>query len=197
MAVKTIGTVPLSCCRAATATELNAKMASGFTASSSPAKCRFCSGSPAVQRSSICRLPPTLQPNSSSRLRNAATQPFVSASPATPISTPIRRTPSRCCARAESGHPATPQPRNAMNSGRLMGLPKAKDQRSKYSRSGPCIAAKAARRCPLWVVSSTNRRNTFESWQMRRYANGGACTDMVHAETEGRAVGARTGGIGQ
>src|SRR6516225_10756324 len=25
---------------------------------------------------------------------------------------------------------------------------------------------------------------------MRRYANGGACTDMVHAETEGRAVGA-------
>src|SRR5215467_5574881 len=31
--------------------------------------------------------------------------------------------------------------------------PKAKDLELKYSRSGPCIAAKAARLCPLWVRS--------------------------------------------
>src|SRR5262245_58976738 len=35
----------------------------------------------------------------------------------------------------------------------------------------------------LFSVISTDRRYTFESCQMRRYAHG--CTDLVHAEAEG------------
>src|SRR5215831_8678718 len=136
MAVKTIGTVPLSCCRAATATELKAKIASGLTASSSPAKRRFRSGSPAVQRSSICKLSPALQPSSSSRLRNVAIQPFVSASSATPINTPIRRTPSRCCARAVSGHAAAP-PSSVMNARRFIFAVIRSPRRRGRGRSAP------------------------------------------------------------
>ena len=41
-------------------------------------------------------------------------------------------------------------------------------------------------------ADSTDRRNTlrFQSDTMERYAYGGACTDMVHAEAEGRTLGA-------
>src|SRR5438105_4826146 len=44
--------------------------------------------------------------------------------------------------------------------------------------------------CLLWVAGSTDRRNTFSSCQMRRYAYGGDGTNMVHAEAEGGALGA-------
>src|SRR5262249_24353423 len=62
MAVKTIGTVGLSCCRAATATELKAKTASGLIASSSLAKRRFRVGiarSPTLLDLQVAADPPT------------------------------------------------------------------------------------------------------------------------------------------
>jgi len=34
----------------------------------------------------------------------------------------------------------------------LMGFPQRRGSRIKYSSSGPCIAAKAATQCPLWVI---------------------------------------------
>src|SRR5262249_7967583 len=47
-------------------------------------------------------------------------------------------------------HAATP-PISVMNSRRFMGFPQGRGSRIKYSRSGPCIAAKAARTCPVCV----------------------------------------------
>src|SRR5262249_14590700 len=47
---------------------------------------------------------------------------------------PMRQTLPACCARAASGHPATPLPRSAMNSRRLMGLSQGQGSRTKYSR---------------------------------------------------------------
>jgi hypothetical protein len=39
-----------------------------------------------------------------------------------------------------------------MNSRRFIAMTQPKDH-GQYSRSWPCIAAKAARSCPLWVIS--------------------------------------------
>jgi hypothetical protein len=47
-----------------------------------------------------------------------------------PISTPMRRTRSACCARAASGHAAVPQS-SVMNSRRLMCSPQAEDKRNR------------------------------------------------------------------
>ena len=53
--------------------------------------------------------------------------------------------------RAPSGYAAAP-PRRVTNSRRFIALtPDPRIMRS--SRSGPCIAAKAAHSCPLWVKS--------------------------------------------
>jgi hypothetical protein len=65
-----------------------------------------------------------------------------------------------CCARAASGHATDAPPTNAMNSRRFIALTKPKDH-GEYSRSRPCIAAKAACSCPLWV-----KRN--RGWQRQR-----------------------------
>ena len=58
------------------------------------------------------------------------------------ISTPMRRMRSGCCARAASGHAAAAPPSSEMNWRRFMGCAQGQGGRIKYSRSGPCIAAK-------------------------------------------------------
>src|SRR5215813_10725166 len=57
-----------------------------------------------------------------------------------------------CCARAASGHAAAAPPSNEMNSRRFIALTQTQGS-WQYSRSGPCIAAKADTQCPLWVKS--------------------------------------------
>jgi hypothetical protein len=56
-----------------------------------------------------------------------------------------------CCARAASGHAAAAPPKSVMTSRRLIGFPQGQGSRIKYSRSGPCIAAKAGRSSPVRV----------------------------------------------
>jgi len=73
---------------------------------------------------------------------------------ASPRKRPMRRIRS-ACARAASGHPATPLPTSAMNSRRLMGLTPRPGSQTKYSRvldrvSAPRIAAKAATHVRFW-----------------------------------------------
>src|SRR5215471_5188352 len=66
-------------------------------------------------------LRPTIQPNSPSACRNAPLPAWYSESSAVPgINTPTRRTRSPCCARAASGHAATPPPSATSNSRRPM-----------------------------------------------------------------------------
>jgi hypothetical protein len=49
---------------------------------------------------------------------------------AKPISTPMRRMRSACCARAKSGHVAAAPPTNVMNSRRLIAAPEGQDKSS-------------------------------------------------------------------
>jgi hypothetical protein len=66
-------------------------------------------------------LRPSLQPNRCRLCWNAATRACASgSSSAWPMSTPIRRTRSGCCARAGSGQIAAVPPISVMNSRRLM-----------------------------------------------------------------------------
>src|SRR5262245_8352336 len=122
-----IGTVRVACSNGPTCAVPLAKTTSGASATNSAAYLRVRSASPkAPKRYSIRKLRPSLQPNSSSRCRNAASQNCTSRLSAAPDrSTPIRRIRWPCCARAASGHAAAP-PSSVMNWRRLtssMGSP--------------------------------------------------------------------------
>src|SRR5262249_51786534 len=95
---------------------------------SSAAYLRKRSGSPAAQRYSTCTLRPSAQPASCSPCRNVPTRASPSASSAaTPMSTPMRRRRSACCARTlrggSIGATAAAAPRSVMNSRRRMASP--------------------------------------------------------------------------
>src|SRR6516225_6534179 len=117
--VNTIGTAPLCSHIAAVTGVLLAKIRSGPMASSSAAWSRNTLPSPA-QRYSIERLRPLTHPGFRRPFSNAATRDCASGSLATsPISTPMRRICSDCCARAATGHATAPPPSSVMNSRRL------------------------------------------------------------------------------
>ena len=100
----TIGIVRVSRARAAVASVGTARIASGRRSTSSFASLLILSGSAAPQRSSIRRLLPSVHPSFGSAPRNAATRDCPTGSlSAKPISTPISRILSGCCARAVSG----------------------------------------------------------------------------------------------
>ena len=115
----TIGTLRVACSKGVTTGTLLARMASGASVTNSDACARKRSASPAPQRRSMRTLRPTAQPASCSPCRNAARRACPSASSAARfMSTPMRLTFSRDCARAASGHAAAP-PSSVMNSRRL------------------------------------------------------------------------------
>ena len=120
-AVNIIGTVRVACINGPTCEVSLAKMTSGASATNSAAYLRVRSASPkAPKRYSIRKLRPSLQPNSSSRCRNAASQTCTSGLSAAPDwSTPMRRIRSACCARAASGHVAAAPPSSVMKARRL------------------------------------------------------------------------------
>src|SRR5262245_23045702 len=124
MLTKTIGTVRVVCCAAATATVPLATITSGASAANSAAYLRTLSASPAPQRWSIRKLRPTVQPNSCKPCANAARR-VGSCGSSAPVDrrTPTRRTRSACCARAASGHAATEPAITWMKSRRLMQPP--------------------------------------------------------------------------
>ena len=102
----TIGTVRVACSNGATVVVPEpATIASGASAANSTACLRMSSASVAAQRVSICRLLPSVQPNSANSFWNTAMRFRYSGSPAVAaMSMPIRRIGTRC-ARAP---PATP-----------------------------------------------------------------------------------------
>jgi hypothetical protein len=68
---------------------------------------------------SIRTLRPSIQPKSASACANAETEAFATGSfSSVPVSTPMRRTRSACCACATTGHAAA-LPSPAMNARRL------------------------------------------------------------------------------
>jgi hypothetical protein len=82
-------------------------------------------------------------------------------SQAAPVSTPIRRIPLGCCARAASGHAAAP-PSSVMKSRRLMGLPQGQGSRTKYSR---CWSGSVAR---IAIKSGASARRALDHRQKLR-----------------------------
>src|ERR1700730_5950966 len=121
--VNTMGIVLVSRARAAITGVVTPKIALGRRPTSPFAKVLILSASPALQRSSIRRLLPSVHPSFESAPRNTASQDCATRSLcALPTSTPISRTRSGCCARAASGHAAAP-PSSEMNS-RLFSLSK-------------------------------------------------------------------------
>src|SRR5262249_41368454 len=116
----TIGSVLVMDCSATTLGVLAARMTSGASATSSAAYLRARSTLFSHQRMSIWVLTPSLQPLCCSAFLKAAT-PASAIRLLDPqyVSTPIRRIGPDRCARAASGHAATP-PRSVMNSRRLM-----------------------------------------------------------------------------
>ena len=116
----TIGALRLACCSAATLALAEARMTSGASPTNSAASVRR-SASPAGQRVSIRTLRPSVQPNCRSPSRKAASRACsIGSRPAPPISTPMRRIRSGCCARAASGHAATVPLSSVMNSRRFI-----------------------------------------------------------------------------
>jgi hypothetical protein len=114
----TMGTLRVSRCNTATEGVAPAKITSGFSFTSSAAYARARSGSPANQRYSICNSRPSVQPSLASPSRSAPVRAWPSGSrSARFISTPMRRLPSGCCARAATGHAAAPPSRQAENYG--------------------------------------------------------------------------------
>src|SRR5262245_48846623 len=95
------------------------KMTSGASATNSAAYLRARSPSVAPQRMSICTLRPTSQPHCCRPWANAVWRACASgSSTAKVMSSPMRRTRSRCCARAASGHAAAAPPSSVMNARR-------------------------------------------------------------------------------
>ena len=132
---KMMGMVRVCCSSAAVVGVLAERMRSGCSATSSFANRCINSASSAAQRVSIRMLRPSVHPSFCSPCRNAATSACPSGSlSAYAISTPIRRTPSGCCARAASGHAAAAPPSSVMNSRRLM---------SNMAASSPQLARRA------------------------------------------------------
>ena len=121
----TIGTVRVVLIICSVAGAPDVRITFGVSATNSAAYLRTRSASPWPKRASICTLRPSVQPNCSSPCRKAARKVFVSESSTAPPldSTPIRRIPSPCCARAISGHAAAP-PISVMNSRRCKSDPK-------------------------------------------------------------------------
>jgi hypothetical protein len=124
--VNIIGTVRVACSNGPTCAVPLAKMTSGASATNSAAYLRVRSTSPkAPKRYSIRKLRPSLQPNSSSPCRNAASQTCTSGLFAAPdTSTPMRRTRSACCACTPSGHVAAAPPSSDMNARRFIRSPR-------------------------------------------------------------------------
>ena len=117
--MNTIGSVRVAICNARTLGPPLEKITSGASATNSAACLRARSSSTAPQRYSISTLRPTAQPNSCSPCRNPAiASDDCGSSAATSMSTPMRRTRSRCCALAARGHAAAAPPRKVMNSRR-------------------------------------------------------------------------------
>jgi len=135
----TIGALRLACCSAATLALAEARMTSGASPTNSAAYVRLRSASPAGQRVSIRTLRPSVQPNCCSPSRNAASRAWSTGSlPAPPISTPIRRIRSVCCARAASGHVTAAPPSSVMKSRRFIRSPyprAVQDRPESHSRS--------------------------------------------------------------
>ena len=130
----TIGTVRLACSNGPTVVPPVASMTSGVRATNSAAYLRMSSALPAPQRMSIFTLRPSDQPNCCSPCRKAAILALpCGSSAAKPISTPMRRIRSACCARAATDHAAAP-PSRAMNSRRLMRVPILQGHRSHSNR---------------------------------------------------------------
>src|SRR5437588_6423537 len=97
---------------------------SGASAANSVADLRMRSASPPPQRTSICRLWPSAQPNCAKPCSNAAWRACVSKSPSpTPVKMPMRRIRSPCCAPAMCGHAAAAPPSSDMNSRRFTRSP--------------------------------------------------------------------------
>ena len=112
---KTIGTVRVVRCSGPNVVLPIARMTSGSSAMSSAAYWRKRSASPS-QRASIRTLRPSVQPSSCNPCRNAIRRRDDSGSVAgSPISTPMRRTRSLCCALAAGGHDTAAPPSNVMN----------------------------------------------------------------------------------
>jgi hypothetical protein len=121
---KTIGTVDVSCWTATVAGVEPVTMTSGCGPANSCASARIRLMSPPAHRKSIRTLRPSAQPKSASACVNAETKVFHTGSFSSPaISTPMRRMRSGCCARATSGQAAAPTS-PAMNSRRLIRLPR-------------------------------------------------------------------------
>ena len=102
--VNTMGIVRVSRARAPITGVVTPKIASGRRPTGSFAVVLILSASPPLQRTSIRRLLPSVHPSFVSAPRNAASQDCAIRSlSAYPISTPISRIRSGCCARAANG----------------------------------------------------------------------------------------------
>src|SRR5262245_16550635 len=120
----TIGTSRVACSNGAKVEVPGARRTSGRSASNSAAYLRALSALPAPQRKSIVTLRPTVQPNCCRLCKKTALRAWACGSSASRFtSTPMRRTPPGCCARAASGQVAAAPPSNDMNARRLMGAP--------------------------------------------------------------------------
>jgi hypothetical protein len=120
----TIGTLRVACSSGPTVAVPGARMASGSSAISSAAFLRMSSARPVVQRYSIWRLRPTVQPDCSSPCRNAALRAWPWASFASyGMIAPMRRIRWPCCALAAIGHAAAP-PTSAIKSRRFIRSPR-------------------------------------------------------------------------
>jgi hypothetical protein len=96
------------------------RMTSTLSLTNSAATSAMRSRRPSDQRYSIATVRSSIQPSSRSRATKTAVHER--QTDASPPSSPIVGNLPACCARAASGHAATPLPSRAMNCRRLMGF---------------------------------------------------------------------------
>src|SRR6516162_5261873 len=141
------------------------RIASGRKSTSSFANVPILAAFALPQRSSIRRLLPSVQCSLVSAPRNVATRDCVAGSlSGQPISTPISRIRSPCCACAASGQKEAEPATTLMKSRRRIAFLEAWDHAGCVITAGiydwrnglqgsVCTAAIPSRRCPLWVKS--------------------------------------------
>ena len=162
----TMGMVRVCCISARVVGVTCERIRSGRSATSSLAYRSLESELFAPQRVSIRMLRPTVHPTFWSPSRNAAIQarPSLSLS-ANAISTPMRRTPAGCCARATNGHAAVaPPPRTPRKSRRFMPAPRLKRRYS--SGSNECFD-RGGYRHQIFAAAHGNCRSMGHSRPMK------------------------------
>jgi hypothetical protein len=150
-----------------------AKITSGESATNSFTNLRMRSASAAVHRVSIRTLRPSIQPSCCNPCEKARKRgiPSRSSSLVPPISTPIRRIRSVCCARAATGHVAAPLMRVMNSSHGPLPADDADSSRTTRRRPEPLLNCPEARlllwplchRCPV-SAGSRSRKAVQAPW---------------------------------